>query len=340
MISDYNKNGNNSRNRLNDISHHFFGDSSESSPSAPHSSKSSNSPVASKDANDESNYSTRKAARQAKRIRRAARPITFLPVLLASQNQDSCVFGINDTFNAKLKSCLVVNVDSALNKNLPVDLSLSGSYLDLGSPSDNEGASTRANNQAVDKTNQTNNNRIKIINHLSELELKPDICLLPFVSHKLSLVNEGDFLLVVVPASFAGVRSLFHSLEKICDNMNSMHIGVIVIDACSMQMSQLCYDVIANSIRSFLGLKSMILGHLLSESAIDLNTNRAIQFADESNTLTNSAPIELEDIADKVWDVFIKLLSDNRSMNILSQSRASGATQSGQAQSRYVNALV
>jgi len=230
-----------------------------------------------------------------------AKPITFLPVLLESYRQDSYVFGINDYFNAKLKLCAVVNVDNALREHLPAAVIL-----------------PERRNPDIELTNKTDINRLQIVKYLNRIALNPKICLLPFASHQISLINDGDFLLVIVPASLAGVRRVFQNLEMICANMKSVVIGVVVVDANSMKLSQLCYDVINNSIASFLGLQSMVLGHLLSETAIDLNRARAIQFSEETNKL-NSAPIELEDIANNVLENFIKLLTQNRTMNVLSQ---------------------
>ncbi len=280
MVSHYIKNSSNAKERLKDISQHFFSDSAT--------------------ANYMASYSVWQATRHAKRKGGGTAPITFLPVLLEPRYQDFCVFGINNYFNAELKLCRVVNVDSTVRESLSIDLPV-----ELFIEEQPE----------FELTNETNINRLKIVNHLNGLELKQEICLLPFASPKLSLVNDGDFLLIIVPASLAGVRSIFHRLELICENMTDLLIGVVVVGANSMQMSQLCYDVIENSITSFLDHTSIALGHLLSESAVDLNKDRAIQFSGETNTL-NSAPIELEDIADRVWDTFFKLLTRNRSMNM------------------------
>jgi len=262
MVSNYIKTNAESKERLKDISHHFFGSA---------------------------------AASDTENGVQGIRPMTFLPVLLASDKQASCLFSISDYFNTKNKLCAVVNVD----RTLPDSFALTPSF-------------------ELPLTNKTDANRAQIGQYLKGIDLSPEICLLPYASHKIALINDGDFLLVIVPASLSGVRHVFHELESVCSSLENVVVGVIVTDAKSMQMSQLCYDVMANSISSFLGLKSVVLGHLLSDTAVDFKKERLIQFSNEADYI-NSAPIEPEDIAKNVWATFTNLLVENRTMNILSQ---------------------
>ncbi len=226
---------------------------------------------------------------------KGARPATYIPILLESEKQDAFVFAMNNHFSLKNHLSAVVNVDSALRESLPLEKK---SVLEL--------------------TCEAETNRSRIIEHLKELNVSPELCLLPFVSHEVSILSDGDFLLTVVPASLTGVRRVFHRLEKVCQGMKGLKIGIVVVDANSLQMSQLCYDVMENSIDSFLGLKSVVLGHLLSNTAVDLAKGRFIQFPDEIDKL-GSAPIELEDIADNILNKLSKLVAQRPAMNILTQ---------------------
>ena len=258
MISYSDKNKTGSKERLEEISHHFFSHSEKTVT--------------------------------------AVRPVTYIPILLESEKQDAFVFAMNNHFSLNNHSSAVVNVDSALRESLPLEKK---SDLEL--------------------TCEAKTNRLRIIEHLKELNVKPELCLLPFVSHEVSILSDGDFLLTVVPASLTGVRRVFNRLEKVCQGMKDLKIGIVVVDANSLQMSQLCYDVMENSIDSFLGLKSVVLGHLLSDTAVDLAKGRIIQFPDEIDKL-GSAPIELEDIAENVLNKLSKLVAQRPAMNILAQA--------------------
>ena len=228
------------------------------------------------------------------------KPVVFLPVLLESDEQDAFVYGINSFLNTRTRSSLVINVDSAFKEGLPVD-----NKLDL------------------ELTKKQEINRKRIFNHLKSLDDTPDLCLLPFVSSKISLLRDNDFLLVVVPASLKGVRKIFRSIEELCSGLNNMTVGVVVTYANSLQMSQLCYDVIANSLENFLDVKPVLLGHLLSDTAIDLAKGSVIKFSDDVDKI-DSAPIELDDITENIWHELTVFVSQDQSINNLNPTAADG----------------
>ena len=222
-----------------------------------------------------------------------SKPVVFLPVLLESDEQDAFVYGLHNYLNTQARSSVVINVDSAFKEGLPVD-----------------------NKIDLELTKKLEINRKKIFNHLKNLDVEPDLCLLPFVSSKISLIRDNDFLLVVVPASLKGVRKIFHNIEEVCGGLNNVTIGVVVTYANSLQMSQLCYDVIANSLENFLNIKSVLLGHLLSDTAVDLAKERVIKFSDDVDKI-NSAPIELDDITENIWDTLTIFVNQGKSINNL-----------------------
>lgn len=271
--------------RLKSISHHFLGSDGHDTVSK---SNVNNTNVNKNNAN-KSNVDKGRENREVHSSRR----VNFLPVLLESGEQDAFVFGLNSYLNDASNMTVVVNVDSALKASLPVE-----------------------NKSDLELTKRVTDNRKRIYKHVSEMEVEPELCLLPFVSSDIRVLQDNDFLLAVVPASLKGVRNVFHKIEKATADLNDVSIGIVTLNANSLRMSQLCYDVIENSIESFLGFKSVMLGHLLADNAIDLTKGRIINFPDDVDQL-NSAPIELDDISFHIHTHLSTYITHNGSVNNL-----------------------